>query len=172
MLCDRCHGREAVVHVTQIINGHRTELHLCEECARKERVVHRSFESFGSHMFRSPLESFFEGPMRSFFGRSPIEIEALPEERETPMFTEGLRRSPESYEAFREKIRPAFSHGGIHEEKAPAPKKEVTIDTENTAKSAVDPELAKLQKAMKSAIAREDYEQAAHIRDEMKKLEK
>ena len=113
MLCDRCHGREAVVHVTQIINGHRTELHLCEECARKERGVHRSFGTFGPHMFRSPLESFFEGRMPSFFGRSPIEIEAMPEEREEPMFSEGLRRSPESY-----------------------------------------------------------YEQAAHIRDEMKKLEK
>ena len=168
MLCDRCHGREAVVHVTQIINGHRTELHLCEECARKERVVHRSFSTFGPHMFRSPLESFFEGRMPSFFGRSPIEIEAMPEEREEPMFSEGLRRSPESYEAFREKIRPAFSHG----EKPAVPKKEVTIETENTAKPAVDPELEKLQKAMKSAIAREDYEQAAHIRDEMKKLEK
>ena len=122
MLCDRCHGREAVVHVTQIINGHRTELHLCEECARKERVVHRSFGHFGSSMFRSPLESFFEGRMPSFFGRSPMEIEALPEERDTAMFPEGLRRSNDSYEAFREKIRPAFSHG----ENAPEPKKEVT----------------------------------------------
>ena len=168
MLCDRCHGREAVVHVTQIINGHRTELHLCEECARKERVMHHSFGNFGTRLFRSPLEGFFDGPMSAFFGRSPIEIEAQPEERESTLFPEGLRRSNDSYEAFREKIRPAFAHG----EQAPAPKKEVTIETENTAKPVVDPELEKLQKAMKSAIAREDYEQAAHIRDEMKKLEK
>lgn len=44
MLCDRCHGREAVVHVTQIVNGHRTEKHLCRECAAKENLMHPSMD--------------------------------------------------------------------------------------------------------------------------------
>ena len=36
MLCDQCKKREAVVHITKIENGRRTELHLCAECARKQ----------------------------------------------------------------------------------------------------------------------------------------
>lgn len=33
MLCDRCHKRDAKVLYTEIINGMKTEQHLCEECA-------------------------------------------------------------------------------------------------------------------------------------------
>lgn len=33
MLCERCQNREANVHVTKIINGDKTEQHLCEQCA-------------------------------------------------------------------------------------------------------------------------------------------
>ena len=34
MLCDQCKKREAVVHITKIENGRRTELHpVCRMCA-------------------------------------------------------------------------------------------------------------------------------------------
>ena len=36
MLCDICGKNEATVHLTEIINGKVTELHLCEECAREK----------------------------------------------------------------------------------------------------------------------------------------
>ncbi|MGI9861429.1 UvrB/UvrC motif-containing protein [Moorella naiadis] len=35
MLCERCQERQATVHVTRIINGEKTELNLCQECARE-----------------------------------------------------------------------------------------------------------------------------------------
>lgn len=35
MLCERCQERPASVHVTRIINGDKTELYLCQECARE-----------------------------------------------------------------------------------------------------------------------------------------
>ncbi|AKX92989.1 hypothetical protein MTHERMOG20_12200 [Moorella thermoacetica] len=35
MLCERCQERPASVHVTRIINGEKTELYLCQECARE-----------------------------------------------------------------------------------------------------------------------------------------
>lgn len=34
MICDRCHTREAVVHLTQIADGQSTTRHFCPECAR------------------------------------------------------------------------------------------------------------------------------------------
>lgn len=35
MQCDRCHKNEAVLHVTQVHNGHKKERHLCEKCAQE-----------------------------------------------------------------------------------------------------------------------------------------
>ena len=34
MLCDKCGANEAVVHRIMVINGKKTEQHLCGECAK------------------------------------------------------------------------------------------------------------------------------------------
>ncbi|MCK4260346.1 MAG: UvrB/UvrC motif-containing protein [Halanaerobiales bacterium] len=36
MYCQNCNERPASVHVTKIINGEKTELYLCEHCAREK----------------------------------------------------------------------------------------------------------------------------------------
>ena len=38
MPCDQCHEREAVIHLTQIVNEQVTTLHLCERCAAEKGV--------------------------------------------------------------------------------------------------------------------------------------
>jgi protein arginine kinase activator len=38
MNCDLCHEREAVVHLTQIVNEQVTTQHLCEKCAAEKGV--------------------------------------------------------------------------------------------------------------------------------------
>ncbi|MBE3575214.1 MAG: UvrB/UvrC motif-containing protein [Firmicutes bacterium] len=35
MLCERCQTRPATVHVVKVVNGEKTEQHLCQECARE-----------------------------------------------------------------------------------------------------------------------------------------
>ena len=57
MLCDRCHTREATVHYTQIVNGRRTEEHLCPECAAQSRVMSGGMDSLMHSMFD---HSFFQ----------------------------------------------------------------------------------------------------------------
>ncbi len=34
MLCDRCHSRNATVHLNEIMGGADREIHLCEKCSR------------------------------------------------------------------------------------------------------------------------------------------
>ena len=34
MFCERCKQREATVHLTEIIRNEKTEIHLCDSCAR------------------------------------------------------------------------------------------------------------------------------------------
>jgi|CZCA01.1.fsa_nt_gi protein arginine kinase activator len=36
MLCDECKKRPANVHITKMINGVKSESHLCDECAREK----------------------------------------------------------------------------------------------------------------------------------------
>lgn len=38
MVCDNCKERDAVVHLTRIVNNAVTQLHLCETCARAKGV--------------------------------------------------------------------------------------------------------------------------------------
>lgn len=38
MLCDTCKERDAVVHLTRIVNNAVTQLHLCEKCAAAKGV--------------------------------------------------------------------------------------------------------------------------------------
>ncbi len=38
MLCDQCKERDAVVHLTQIVESAVTQLHLCEKCAAERGV--------------------------------------------------------------------------------------------------------------------------------------
>lgn len=38
MLCENCEEREAVIHLTQIVNNSVTTMHLCEACAAEKGV--------------------------------------------------------------------------------------------------------------------------------------
>jgi hypothetical protein len=52
MSCEQCREREAVIHLTQIVNEQVTTLHLCERCAAEKGV-----ESPGSQP-KTPLGTF------------------------------------------------------------------------------------------------------------------
>lgn len=58
MLCDKCNQREARVYYTEIINGQKKEQHLCEECATE-------FTRFNSAITNS---DFLSGILSSLFG--------------------------------------------------------------------------------------------------------
>jgi len=47
MICQECQQETATVHITKIINGRKTELHLCHRCAQAhdelDFLLNRSF---------------------------------------------------------------------------------------------------------------------------------
>ena len=160
MLCDRCHGREAVGHVTQIVNGHRTERHLCRECAARENLVNNSMGFFGHDLPSAPAYKLFRP------ARTAIENLSCPECGKTyhDFKKDGLLGCPGCYEAFREKLRPAFQHmQGAHRYEGDEPKK-AEVKEES-------PELTDLRNKLSKLVADENYEEAAKVRDEIHKLE-
>ncbi|MBQ7798010.1 MAG: hypothetical protein IJ371_02700 [Clostridia bacterium] len=45
MLCDKCKKHEACYHSTLVINGEVKTTHLCENCATKEGVFNKTYNS-------------------------------------------------------------------------------------------------------------------------------
>ncbi len=35
MMCDRCGQKQATIYLTKVVNGDKTELHLCKQCAEQ-----------------------------------------------------------------------------------------------------------------------------------------
>jgi protein arginine kinase activator len=70
MSCEQCREREAVIHLTQIVNEQVTTLHLCERCAAEKGV-----ESPGAQP-KTPLGTFLSVRWlaRGFPGERPIGV--------------------------------------------------------------------------------------------------
>ncbi len=43
MDCEECKKRPATVHLTKIINNQKSELHLCEQCAKGKGEMYQGF---------------------------------------------------------------------------------------------------------------------------------
>jgi len=85
MSCDQCRERDAVIHLTQIVNEQVTTLHLCERCAAEKGV-----DSPGA-VAKTPLGSFLAA-----MGKE------LPEQSPTPRSTDTCATCGGSLQDFRE----------------------------------------------------------------------
>ena len=113
MLCERCHAHPATVHMVQVVNGHRKEEHLCSECAEKEHVFQKEQSFFGHGFFDSPLDHFFGGSMLGHLLEDPFGTRTL-EDQGGQFIEVDPRKLPEnenSYDRFKESIRPSFQKG-------------------------------------------------------------
>lgn len=70
MLCPECGKRPATIHYKKIVNGQKTEYHLCEVCAQEKGEYMPGFDSgFSFHQLLSGLLNF--EPMNTHAGNSP-----------------------------------------------------------------------------------------------------
>lgn len=149
MKCQNCGKNTASWHYRSDINGKVTEEHLCSECAEKRggEDVFSEFDSIFDGFF-SPMDSFF-GSGRSLFGNFGS-------------FMMPTLMMP--------RVRLV-----LHEKDGETEAEEKT-EKETAAKE--DPELSRrrrinaLREQMKAAAEKEDYEQAAQLRDKLHELEK
>jgi protein arginine kinase activator len=166
MLCQSCNQKEASVHITKIINGVKTEMHLCDECAEQQDVNLNTQFGFGMPMsFQDILEGFFE----AMGGMSPhvVEKEHCPV---CNMTFDDFRRTgrfgcSNCYKTFNRDAVPIVKriHGNIkHTGKVPGRTGGVIKIKRN---------IENLKEQLKTAINNEEYEKAAALRDEIRNLE-
>ena len=74
MICQECQKEMATVHITKIINGRKTELHLCRRCARAHDELDFSFEpQFSLHNLLGSLLGENMRGSREALGRAKVQ---------------------------------------------------------------------------------------------------
>jgi protein arginine kinase activator len=170
MLCPECGKRPATLHYTKIVNGNKTEFHLCEVCAQEKGEYMPNFEDgFSFHQLLSGLLNF-ESSATELEGNGHVHPQML----RCP--TCGLTYNQFSkigrfgcgccYKTFRERLDPLLRqvHGhSSHRGKIPERTK---------GELKMKRELERLKEELASKVYAEEFEEAARIRDQMRLLQK
>jgi protein arginine kinase activator len=165
MKCDACNENVATVHLTEIVHKKKKELHLCERCAQAKGVsVKAQF---------LPQEAEPAVPAKEIVAAGFVRFEELPaaacpvcgltfgEFRAT-----GRLGCANDYTVFKRGLTPLLEkiHGGTVEHRGKVPA-HVNERLERQKK------LAALRQALNKAIQKEEYEEAAQLRDRIRELE-
>ena len=166
MLCQNCKKSEATTHIKRVINGEATESHLCSSCAQNSGYR----DLFDDFSFNLP------GIFSSFFGDTALTLgESRLDRCEKcgccfdDIIKTGTVGCADCYEKFYNKLRPSIQriHGKAkHSGKVPPVRKEEITVKEKTAEE----KIADLEAEMQKAVAEQNFERAAIIRDEIKKM--
>lgn len=170
MLCDECKVNQATVHITKIVNGQKSQMHLCEECAKQKHVgFSLGFNPFGDEQpgisIGKLLSGFFEKPEHGLVNNSG-ELKCDRCGLTFPRFSQtGRFGCSNCYESFKGQLDPMLRriHGKTyHVGKVPH---------RSGNKIRIKNEVARLKRELQEAINAEEYERAAVLRDRIKELE-
>ena len=168
MLCQHCYKNEATTHVKLMVNGEYAEYRLCPECAR-ELGYGGMFPDFSD--FGGMLSSFLGAalPARSGAARCSICGSTMNDIKKS-----GKVGCANCYELFLSELTPTIRgiHGNTeHIGKHPVIEYTAEAEPQDTAKTEEPDRLSSLKAELKKAIENEQFERAAELRDEIKKLE-
>lgn len=184
MLCENCGKREANVRYSENINGVKKEMHLCEECSRKLEITDKMDFKMPSLDFSNLFGSFLEDFSTANFMPLLNEVKQIKCDSCGSTFDDiintGRYGCANCYDVFEDRMDPILKKlqganrhtgriGKISDNKVEFDKDR---EKKNKVENVKENKLEKLQEDLKKAIKEERYEDAAKIRDEIKKEEK
>jgi protein arginine kinase activator len=168
MNCQECE-RPATVHLEKIVKHQKTAVHLCEECARRLKLIPDDSESAAS-FDPVPLLSFFMGPLAAALAKPGAEPDPVALTcgacglKYGEFRAEGRLGCAKDYDEFRQQLEPLLERihrSVIHEGKTPR-----AIQRKKT-----KAEVRSLRKKLQQAVQAERYEDAAKLRDLIREKE-
>lgn len=162
MICESCQNTEATVHLTQVIGGDVKKLHLCEECADKS-----GFDIQGPMSITDVLLGLGEGdaPQDSKQELADIQKHCSICGLTLSQFRgKGRLGCPDCYESFEAEIIPlldSMHHSTRHVGKVPF------VAGRQQGQSG---EVSTLQSMLDEAVASENFEEAAVLRDKIAEI--
>ncbi|MHB8129328.1 MAG: UvrB/UvrC motif-containing protein [Mobilitalea sp.] len=176
MLCDRCQKRDAKILYTEIINGVKKEQHLCEECATDYTSFQMEKPLLNSELTLGDLLSTLLDNYTAADKKRPGEV--------NPAVT--CSNCGTSYEEFVQKGRFGCSHcyrsfndqlvktlkgiQGAEVHTGKRPKGLMTPGSDRIFKDFTEAEMLSLK--LQEAIEKEEFEEAARLRDLIKQMKK
>jgi protein arginine kinase activator len=168
MLCHECNEKEASLHFTKIFNEKKTEIYLCEHCAREKGEHIPGSNGFSIHQLLSGLLNF-EQP---FANSQNVAMQRDQECGKCRMTYHQFAKTgrfgcAECYETFTSKLDPMLRrvHSGntTHIGKIP---KRIGSGIQLNRK------IEDSKQLLQQYILKEEFEEAAKLRDEIRSLEK
>lgn len=171
MICQECNQRPATLHFTKIINGEKTEFHLCDLCAHEkgEMFLLNGAPGFSINNLLSGLlniePKFTPSPHNAFQPQDILQCNEC-----SMTFQEFMKLGrfgcSNCYETFKEQLIPLLKrvHSGNTNHRGKIPKRiGGSIQLRKT--------IEDLKQAIKDLIENEEFEKAAEVRDEIRSLE-
>lgn len=171
MYCERCRNSEATIHLTEIIKDVKSELHLCEKCARdiglnaKLSNFSLSIPEMLSFLDVNEIEGCPEGSVCATCGVTFLDYSR-----------EGRLGCPDCYEYLGESLHSVIAayHGATrHSGKHPLGSEDHGACV-RPSRSSVRPARMKAEEyrdLLEQAVREERYEEAAVLRDALRELE-
>lgn len=162
MLCDKCKQREAKIYYTEIVNGKKMEQHLCEECAAEMSSFHKD----------SSLGNILSGILSATKGGDIV----CPKCGETyyEFLRTGMLGCDECYKAFGNLMENSVRRiqgAAVHTGKVPTDRQEEKKEEAGAVAEIMHlTEREQLEIQLKKAIAKEEFETAATLRDKIRAL--
>ena len=158
MKCENCGKKQATVHLTEILDEGKEERHLCEECAQEvATMVPKNFDpaEILTTLINQVAPEFKEmaKTVCDQCGLTYLEFRS-----------QGRLGCANDYHAFAKGLVPILEkiHGSAeHKGKMPTTSEEPTTEQN---------EVVRLRSELEDAVAVEDYERAAVLRDKLREL--
>jgi len=158
MLCDICHKNIATIHLTEIINDKVVEMHVCQACAKSK--AQELSDQFSLSDFVGGLADIGEKKRKEQALKCPTCGLSYAEfKKKGRLGCEGC------YKTFRQQLLPLLKK--IHSATRHSGKIPLHLEKKVTAQI----KLKELEARLQRAIQLEEYEEAARLRDEIKKLQ-
>ncbi|PLR65813.1 MULTISPECIES: UvrB/UvrC motif-containing protein [Bacillaceae] len=170
MICQECNERPATFHFTKVVNGEKTEIHICEHCAHENSSMFiDNSTGFSINNLLAGLlnlEPSINKTQQDIFKKNEV-LQCSRCQMTFQQFTKvGRFGCSECYKTFNKQINPILRrvHSGntVHAGKIP----------ERIGGSIhVRKRIELLKQNIKDLIQEEEFEKAAEIRDEIRSLE-
>ena len=162
--CEVCGEKPAKIHVTQIKDGKKITIHMCQECAHKQALGGSMGQKFS---MSGLLAGFLSQEAASSTSGAPTQEELLTCEacgQTYRAFKEsGKLGCAACYDTFEKQLLPLL--GKIQKRDRHVGKR-----PRGTAEPSLEEQRAELRLQLKQAVEREEFERAAALRDEIKEL--
>lgn len=174
MLCDKCKKNEAHIYYTEIINGEKTEQHLCEECAAEYTSFQMGTPILNQELTLGSLLSTILGNYGSTVPEKGNAQKELHCDNCGMTYSEfmkigrfGCEKCYESFQSILDNSIRSIQGADIHTGKKP---KKYETRTEKIIKELS--EIDKLTIKLQDAVEKEEFEEAARLRDRIRLLKK